>query len=232
MPSSPNLLQTSDIEPEQETDDEFQVPAELVEESDDEFGQYEAIADSSLLEPVRRQQIPPYLQHSTTGQTFGSTPAKSQNGIVPATEFSRSKFPYSAHTLQAMQSTSRAGSGLSGHPIPPNPIQIMIGPPPSDAQPVQCKLCSKLHSPGKCSLRNVEVERCPACGYHHFHLQRACPLLQDEEYVEAMYRRLNESTEDRQVVKAAKSYLTGVRNDYAVRQKRTAGDKRSTGPST
>jgi len=45
-----------------------------------------------------------------------------------------------------------------------------------------------------------------------------CPLLQKPEYVEMMYQRLKESTEDKDVLNAAKSYIRGVKADWTIRQ--------------
>jgi hypothetical protein len=59
-------------------------------------------------------------------------------------------------------------------------------------------------------------------------LYRTCPVLHDLGYVEAMYKRLNESTEDANVVKAAKAYLSSVRADLQLR----ARGGRPTRPST
>jgi hypothetical protein len=85
---------------------------------------------------------------------------------------------------------------------------------------VQCFVCLMDHVPGRCPLRTSTTETCPACGYHHLHSRKACPLLQDPEYIDTMYRRLNESTEDRQVVRAAKTYLAGIRGNLSQQNRR------------
>jgi Chromatin remodeling factor Mit1 C-terminal Zn finger 2 len=43
-------------------------------------------------------------------------------------------------------------------------------------------------------------------------------MLQNLEYVEAMYKRLKDSTEDKEVIKAAKGYLSGIRADLKLRK--------------
>lgn len=177
VPPSPNFLHTSDIEPEQETDDEFEAPPDAAGESDDEPDQYDVVADSSLREPPPRRPSHYQLQYS------------------------------------------QADRGLSRLPIPPNPIRTWIAPSSGDMHQVSCKLCQKLHKPGECSLRNVELEQCPACGYHHFHLRRTCPLLHDADDIEVMFQRLKESTEDPEVVKGALHYLRGVRANLAMRKR-------------
>jgi len=83
---------------------------------------------------------------------------------------------------------------------------------------VKCRACYKVHIPGRCPLRDVDIQQCPACGYFHLHTSRACPLLQKPEYIEMIHQRLKESNEVREVVKAAKSYIIGVRADWALRQ--------------
>jgi hypothetical protein len=85
---------------------------------------------------------------------------------------------------------------------------------------MQCFVCLKDHAPGRCPLRDTKTETCPACGYHHLHSRKACPLLQDPGYIDAMYRRLNESTEDMQVVRAARLYLAGIKGNLSQQNRR------------
>jgi Chromatin remodeling factor Mit1 C-terminal Zn finger 2 len=242
VPSSPNFLHTSDIEAEPETDDEFEAPPDAVEESDDEPDQYDVVADSSLLEPAPRRRSHSQLQPFNAGQMYVPSQQTAKNSGSTSAGISHpwTTFPYSLPGIQAslpgpsFQSkplTVQGDRGLSRLPIPPNPIQALIGPSPGYTHQVECNLCRKLHKPGECSLRKVEIEQCPACGYHHFHVRRICPLLQDADYVEAMYERLKESTEDPQMVKAAKQYLTGVKSDLALR-KRIAGQGGATETET
>lgn len=101
--------------------------------------------------------------------------------------------------------------------IPCNPIICNVPLAPSQ-NVVTCLVCAKEHPPGHCPLRNAEIQQCPACGYSHLHRKRTCPLLQDLEHVEAMYRRLNESTESREIVRSAKHYLSGVKASLATRK--------------
>ena len=127
------------------------------------------------------------------------TPKKlSQNVDPPQLPVGRSKKP---HPLIP-------SDPITGY-VPTAPIQSIIS----------CKLCSTTHEAGKCPLREIEVQKCPACGYNHFHQKRTCPLLQDLEYVETMYNRLKESTEDKEVVDAAKTFIRGVRADLQLRKK-------------
>lgn len=245
VPSSPNFLHTSDIEPEPETDDEFEAPQDAVEESDDEPDQYDVVADSSLLEHAPRRQSHSQLQHFTPGQLYGlgQQTAKDLSSTSANIPHPLSAFPYSVPGVPASLQGSLQGPsfrskpltvqgdrGLSLLPIPPNPIRVSIGP-SGYTNEVECRLCRKLHKPGECSLRQVEIEQCPACGYNHFHVRRTCPLLDDVDYIEAMYERLKESTEDQQVLDAAKRYLTGVRAALALR-KRTAGHEGPTETET
>ena len=103
--------------------------------------------------------------------------------------------------------------------IPNRPI-VAPTPYPSIEESVQCLVCFNDHAPGRCPLRIVKTESCPACGYHHLHSRKACPLLQDSGYIDAMYKRLNESTEDRQVVRAARAYLAGIKGNLSQQSKR------------
>lgn len=106
------------------------------------------------------------------------------------------------------------------HPsIPHNPI-IGEAPLPTDRKIVKCAACSNEHVPGRCPLRDVPIQKCPACGYHHFNTKRTCPLLQDKESVDAMYERLKESTEDMELIRAARSYLIGVRASMVQKEKK------------
>lgn len=91
-------------------------------------------------------------------------------------------------------------------------------PAPPGEEVVKCPACSDLHLPGRCPLRDIEVQQCPGCGSAHLHLSRTCPLLQKPEYIELIYERLKESTEDRDILKAAKTYISGVRADWMLRQ--------------
>jgi len=52
-------------------------------------------------------------------------------------------------------------------------------------------------------------------------------MLQNLEYVEALYQRLKDSTEDKEVIKAAKGYLSGIRAD--LRMKNGEGRNRKGG---
>jgi len=103
------------------------------------------------------------------------------------------------------------------HEVPYNPIEAEIPSPPTHQYPMSCSLCKTKHPGGQCRLRDEVIQSCPACGYYHLHLQRTCPLLQDLGYVEAMYKRLKESTEDRNTVKAAKLYIQSVQADLQLR---------------
>jgi Chromatin remodeling factor Mit1 C-terminal Zn finger 2 len=106
------------------------------------------------------------------------------------------------------------------HPsIPHNPITGLV-PLPTDRTIVKCAACPNDHAPGRCPLRDVPIQRCPACGYHHFNTKMTCPLLRDKESVDAMFERLKESTEDVEVIRAAKSFLVGVRARMVRKEKR------------
>lgn len=103
--------------------------------------------------------------------------------------------------------------------VPHNPIEAQVPRPVTHTNPLKCTLCGSTHIRGLCPLRDVSLDQCPACGFHHLHLNRTCPVLQELSYVEILHQRLNESTEDRNVVKAAKAYISGVRTDLALREK-------------
>lgn len=102
--------------------------------------------------------------------------------------------------------------------IPPNPIKSTV-PLPSSKDIIKCFLCSNKHRPGLCPLRNVPVQRCPACGYCHIHAGRVCPIFQNVKAIDAIQRRLNESPESIAVVTAAKVYVRGVRGNLVKRTK-------------
>ena len=93
----------------------------------------------------------------------------------------------------------------------------IMGPTPwhTIEESVQCFVCLKDHFPGRCPLRIAKTEICPACGYHHLHSRKACPLFQDPGYIDVMYSRLNQSTEHREVVRAAKTYLAGIKGNLS-----------------
>ena len=50
-------------------------------------------------------------------------------------------------------------------------------------------------------------------------MHRSCPILRDLQYVELMHKRLNESTEDKEIVQAAKKYIASVKADFHLRAK-------------
>jgi hypothetical protein len=48
-------------------------------------------------------------------------------------------------------------------------------------------------------------------------MHRSCPLLRDAHYVDLIYKRLKESTEDKAIIRAARTYIAGVRSDFVLR---------------
>jgi hypothetical protein len=167
---------------------------------------------------------PPVPTAQTLGQVSRPFPVPS-----PATATSRnhpsrtppkpprpvSSVPPSQHTSQP-HSKPRPSSS-SGSLAHRTPITGDVPFPPS-TDIVKCPACSKPHAPGRCPLRDVEIQQCPGCGHSHLHLNRTCPLLQKPEYVDMMHQRLKESTEDKDVLNAAKSYISGVKADWTLRQ--------------
>lgn len=118
-------------------------------------------------------------------------------------------------------------------PVPHNPIEAETPHFSSLSPQVPCSLCRQNHTGGKCPLRNEALQQCPGCGFYHLHMHRSCPLLQDLHYVELMHKRLSESTEDIEIVQAARKYITGVKGDLHRRvkeplpkQREQKGDKK------
>lgn len=124
----------------------------------------------------------------------------------------------SGQSQETSKPQARKPTKLPQLPIPEDPIKWEYLPPPAMFDGF-CVLCERIHTYGQCPLRNVKVDRCPGCGYHHFHSRRLCPLLQSLETVEEVRNRLRDSTEDRAIVRAASNYLSGVRADYQLRER-------------
>lgn len=88
---------------------------------------------------------------------------------------------------------------------------------PAPAAP--CVACNERHPVGYCRLKLAGVEHCGLCGIAHFGYARTCPHLQSEDEVRKMLEALRRSNEPRDLVKEAKRYLYGVRNDFSKRRR-------------
>jgi hypothetical protein len=175
---------------------------------------------------TRTDQNPPSKPTSTKLKDpleFSSKPPSesvSLRWIDPLNSFGKSKgFPKSEYRELDL-------TRLPLLPIPPDPITWNVPPPPT-TQSGPCIACKQNHDHGLCPLRNVEISRCPGCGFHHLHLNRCCPLLRDVEFVKAMKDRLKESAEDEAVVHAAKLYLNSVYGDHKWREKQKRGPSKA-----
>lgn len=74
-----------------------------------------------------------------------------------------------------------------------------------DAQ--YCHDCQSNHIPGGCLVRRVPVDPCPMCGIPHFGIPGTCPNLKNEAQIRIMIDALNNSTEAREQITAAHSFL-------------------------
>jgi len=70
-------------------------------------------------------------------------------------------------------------------------------------------------------LKLAGAENCPLCGLAHFGHARLCPHINSETQVRQMLDALRSSGEDRQLVDAAKKYLTGVKGHLVLKKKLT-----------
>lgn len=76
--------------------------------------------------------------------------------------------------------------------------------------PPRCIACNQYHLLGRCRLKQAGLEHCPLCGLAHFGGRRSCSHFHSETQVRRMMVTLRQSTEDRELVSAAKKYLNGV----------------------
>ncbi|CEO59976.1 hypothetical protein PMG11_04623 [Penicillium brasilianum] len=76
--------------------------------------------------------------------------------------------------------------------------------------PPRCIACNQYHLLGRCRLKKAGFEHCPLCGLAHFGGRRACSHFQSETQVRRMMETLQQSTEDRKLVSAARKYLKGL----------------------
>lgn len=72
---------------------------------------------------------------------------------------------------------------------------------------------------GYCALKQSGHERCGLCGTAHYGSGRTCPNLQSETQIRLMMDALKMSTESREEVELAKTYLRGVLGDLVRRKK-------------
>lgn len=73
---------------------------------------------------------------------------------------------------------------------------------------------------GYCALKRAGVEHCSLCGLAHYGTARTCPHLSSETQVRLMLDALKTSTESRESIEAARSYLRGVIGDLVRKKKR------------
>jgi hypothetical protein len=98
------------------------------------------------------------------------------------------------------------------------PFQRVQSPPPESTigldgtseVPPRCIACNQYHLLGRCHLKQAGIEHCPLCGLAHFGGRRACSHFHSETQVRRMLAALRQSTEDPEVVSAAKKYVKGV----------------------
>ncbi|KAH8434953.1 putative chromatin remodeling complex subunit (Chd3) [Aspergillus melleus] len=83
-----------------------------------------------------------------------------------------------------------------------------------------CLACNQIHPVGHCRLKLAGVEHCGLCGLAHFGYARTCPHIRSEIQVGRMLKALKQSTEDPELVRMAKKYLTGVRGNLVHEQKK------------
>jgi hypothetical protein len=124
-----------------------------------------------------------------------------------------------AEDADAVQDTADIQETLPPQRLKTAPFQRVQSPPPqptfgldgtSDLLPPQCTACNQHHFLGLCRLKQAGLEHCPLCGLAHFGGRRACSHFHSETQVRRMLEALRQSTEDRQLVSAAKKYLRGV----------------------
>lgn len=124
-----------------------------------------------------------------------------------------------AEDADAVQDTADIQETLPPQRLKTAPFQRVQSPPPqptfgldgtSDLLPPWCIACNQHHFLGLCRLKQAGLEHCPLCGLAHFGGRRACSHFHSETQVRRMLEALRQSTEDRQLVSAAKKYLRGV----------------------
>ena len=87
-----------------------------------------------------------------------------------------------------------------------------------------CLACNAQHPSGYCPLKLAGVEHCGLCGLAHYGAPAICPHLESETQVRLMLDALRMSTEPRELVETARSYLKGIISDI-VRRKKAAVQK-------
>jgi Chromatin remodeling factor Mit1 C-terminal Zn finger 2 len=121
------------------------------------------------------------------------------------------------YTLSIQKLSDMISEAKRTQTVPSQAIQMEI---PTGIRPRKCKLCTQSHVPGHCPLRTVPIQQCPACGFSHVATARTCPLLRDEHYLKEILKKLKRSTEDRDIIRAAKSYVRGVLKDLQRRERK------------
>ncbi|KAJ5567572.1 Zinc finger PHD-type [Penicillium sp. DV-2018c] len=121
-------------------------------------------------------------------EPFNAAPMKDWSTSMEANE-----------TVEAFRTFCRIDS-----PPPPEPQEGYDS--AGNPYPV-CVACQNRHMPGNCPLRHAGVEYCGLCGLAHFGYRRVCPHLQSPLQISRMLEALDKSTEDPELVKAAKKYL-------------------------
>ncbi|PYH46782.1 putative chromatin remodeling complex subunit (Chd3) [Aspergillus saccharolyticus JOP 1030-1] len=99
------------------------------------------------------------------------------------------------------------------------------------AQQQACIACRQVHPVGSCRLQLAGVEHCPLCGLAHYGHSRTCPHLRSDTQVARMLEAIKHSTEDKELIRLAKKYLTGIRGNLAYRKKQEAS-KAAAGSAT
>lgn len=89
----------------------------------------------------------------------------------------------------------------------------------------QCLACGSIHAVGQCPLKRSGMEHCGLCGLAHYGFtqkgaERSCPHLSSETQVRLMIDALKMSTEPKEIIEPARSYLRGVIGDLVKKKRR------------
>ncbi|KFY26250.1 hypothetical protein V493_04199 [Pseudogymnoascus sp. VKM F-4281 (FW-2241)] len=88
----------------------------------------------------------------------------------------------------------------------------------------QCLACDSVHAVGQCPSKRAGVEHCGLCGMAHYGFtqsgsEAACPSLSSEIQVRLMLDALKTSTEPRETIESARTYLRGVIGNLVKKKK-------------
>ncbi|OBT63870.1 hypothetical protein VE03_06637 [Pseudogymnoascus sp. 23342-1-I1] len=89
----------------------------------------------------------------------------------------------------------------------------------------QCLACDSMHAVGQCPSKRSGAEHCGLCGLAHYGFiqpgsEAACPHFSSETQVRLMLDALKMSTEPRDIVEPARSYLRGVIGNLVRKKKK------------